>query len=652
MGPELSHMMPEPEADAGARGDKKIKLVVAQPQTNLLDQREKPGTLLAQVEAEKNLQKLQNAVSECTAFLDNGKDFQRLASDAVASVAANMNVPPTEILEILKREQPENEVWKNVPIIEDKREEEAVAESEMNMDSIVDEEKNVEGEKVEEKAEELDAQDVISQIANELEWKTTQEIKRNLQVILGELPSEMPRKIMDEVCTGQVKPDYLLPYILEKKGILIKGTKDLSEVETFLSEAREKMIEVYKIAIQQRDEQKTEMRLNIEGAAPLSEIFTKLDNVSPEQIEQWKQIAEFDLPPNAKVKFIAVIGGEGLDMGNEPQLIRDTLNAQFGKEGTVDMVVIDNMALTSKEILARMEEEAADPRYDVIIPYYSSHGFSRSILSFLPEVKAKTAEDRFYVQNENSIDNEALTKEVETAFDAFQKDNPDFFVHDPDNLDLSIDLADRVAGVITEEGGKVLTAGNLNARFSQGTYNKELAKRVLKQALFQKKLMESSIGSDQLEALQKRVSLLQENKKFVSIFDNCFAGSVLNEGLADAPGTLAVFTGTSADQIGLQNEFAKQGVFMKEFFRLWKEESMPMGEAFVRADMKLNLLKFGKYGENLEDEYTGKQDAQNPSAIVRKKDKDGNDVKIHVTSVRGDPLFRRSIHDSARPEYA
>jgi len=347
----------------------------------------------------------------------------------------------------------------------------------------------------------------------------------------------------------------------------------------------------------------------------INELISSFE-VSEEQKEQWLALLNLDIPQNARVKVIYVFGGKNLDMSGEIDAMRAGFNG-MDLDQAPSIVEIDNLTLSKDEILQRVEEEMRDESYDVVIPFFSSHGFTMSTEENGGLAEVNAPDDTFVVVNEPA--SEALEHNKEVRAKLFEKSEqivasvlqryPDLLGSRSATRPVEINL-----------GGRSVV---LNESFENSN---DLSRRVTN-LLATVVLSESSITSDDLLSLQRKIMGDTNDRSLIYMFDNCFSGSATDDALAHDSSTKAILASSAETEVSWQDTESDEGkgAFMSGVFE-HLEQGMSLGEAFIRTDMKLHSVR-GK---------------QNPRAAVRNEDGDF----IRVSSIQED--LHRNVPVSGR----
>ncbi len=349
-------------------------------------------------------------------------------------------------------------------------------------------------------------------------------------------------------------------------------------------------------------------------------------NVSAEQKAQWKQMLTLDIPKDARIKVISLIGGAGLSMKGELDHVKSGLKKAKGTSTVIYASTIDNTKLTKEETLVAMKREEEADDADFIIVYASSHGLTPSIDT--PELPMRlgftelgSKDDIFHIQNEKATDTAdskmyKYYSEATEAVQALLKENPNFF-------------KDRKGQPRVIKPGEIVTIGKHNIRIIEDTKEPdELIKRLLLY-LYVQDIAQHSVSSDDLLKLQQEAVSKNPKKEVLYILDNCFSGSATDDRLASLPSTKAILAASSADEPARESSKTHRGEFMEELFHNL-ELGNSLGEAFIRADIKLNFSAHPRFSPS-----SGAKHWQNPSGAVK--------------NVKGETIRVSSVSDSIFP---
>lgn len=364
-------------------------------------------------------------------------------------------------------------------------------------------------------------------------------------------------------------------------------------------------------------EEKSRLELVDMDLSPIDSVIEKA-HVSTEQKEQWKTMLSLDLPKNARIKIIPILGGEGLSMKGELDHIKQALEKAKGKSTLSFANVIDNEKLSKEEILATIQEEEMADDADFIILYASTHGFTPSVDT--PEVPIRlglteldSPDDVFHIQNGQASDTAAQKfnnlhyyLQAQLAVQVLLEDQPNLF-------------KDKHGQPLSLKSGEVVRIGENTIRIIKDTAWPEQLIERLSYCLYMKDLAGGSVSTDDLCKVQQEAIKKTPGKEILYILDNCFSGSATNDRLASENGTKAILTASSAIEPARQNEKKQRGEFMSELFRN-VELGCSLGEAFVRTDLKLNFSLHPRFKPSENKKW------QNPGASM--KDKNGKVIRV------------------------
>lgn len=378
-------------------------------------------------------------------------------------------------------------------------------------------------------------------------------------------------------------------------------------------------------AEEQAEKTEAEKRLGIQGLSNIHELIENA-NVSFEQKQSWKKLATLDIPNDATVKIVALMGDADFDQTNELPLMKEA----FVKHcKNVSIVRIDN-TLPKEEKMSMLEKELADPTADIIIPFFSSHGITKSHVKI---TEKNAPDDEFIVLSGNSADKESMSETAKKLAEKYAKD-----LIDP--MTETVKSPQRGAAFSFE--GMTVTASELIKQQSKKQkYADSFKKQPMDQPseatkkaiaftppeetlteLFHLCLFEQPQNWEKVGISTKEFSELQKNaiarlpkgksQNWIYILDNCYSGSATNDKIMELDTTKAILASSSEAQTSGHGDLLKSGIFTKRLFEFMKDGS-PLGEAFIRADMLCNQ----------DEEYN-----QNPKAAIRIDGK-----VIEVTSI-------------------
>ena len=358
-------------------------------------------------------------------------------------------------------------------------------------------------------------------------------------------------------------------------------------------------------------------------------------NVSAAQKEEWKKMAKFDLPKDARIHVIPLIGGDRLPLDREFFHAQCGILAGRDDSKVTFAPIIDNMKLSKQEILQRIHEGMkADA--DIILFYDSTHGLTASA----PEAGGfaqlgDEREDRFMIAGEKEIDPQRRKLLESVRDDIVQQVQRDlgeahrtYFMDyngkpmDHENGSVGIGpLSKTVDGQTYALERRTLRLGNDTKSWG------DFSKYVLRYLEF----LEKNISSEELHSLQRGSAREAPKKRFGYVFDACLSGSIVDEPLAKDEGTLMVLHSSQMNELSRMeengSETSERSVFSNELFN-YLQQGCTWGEAFVRADIKVN------YGRNLRNNESGRGRLwQNPGASVHLPD----GTQLRVSSVLDTP---------------
>lgn len=431
--------------------------------------------------------------------------------------------------------------------------------------------------------------------------------------------------------------------------------KETPKSKEVMSEEEEKMqhqLEEDKI-ISKNEEEIALERMEILGIKTIDELIGDAE-VSQEQKDSWRALAKLDIPKEAKIKIVAVMGDPDFDKCRELPLILEAMKVHHPN---VTLAFIDNN-LPKVEKMKMLAHEFNSPSDEIIIPYFSSHGDTKS--SYEEKgIAVNSPEDTFTVVS-------GYRKKAMDIRDA--KDNEDATemvrIYTSELIDPAThEIKPIVPGTIFRLGDREVTCKGyeqeIRQRYkyvedeipldprklliSEAEVNKAKPRQLIPytpeekqkiseddlRSLFDsllsknshKKIVEEDINMMDLATLQN--AAIGKNQEFIYIFENCFSGSATNDAIASADGTKAILASSSESEPSWHNHALKSGVFMHHLFSMVKDGSS-LGEAFIRTDLFLHTKRI-----ELEKKGVWHQPIQNPKAAIR----DGKSM-IEVTSIQ------------------
>ena len=345
----------------------------------------------------------------------------------------------------------------------------------------------------------------------------------------------------------------------------------------------------------------------------IDELIDSLDHVSEEQKQAWKQLLALDIPHGQRVKIIHVSGAGDLNMTGELKHIQDSMKA---RKVQCDIVSIDNTKRNKTQILDEMEKVMTDPNYDVIIPFFSTHGLTASIYmegdGELGYTTKDSEQDIFF--SENAVARNAMKGEFRN------------FAREADALVKKYMQSNSLTrnSEVNIPANTTFRVGNHTLTFQEGVTGKEQLETKISNYLNFEYRMRNSVTTEDLRKLQEKI-YGTGSKELIYIFDCCFSGSATNDPLSKAKNTKAILAASATTQMAL--EVGGKGKFMYQLFEAYKSGAS-LGEAFVRSDI---LLNYGQGSRKYESTYDSGQ-WQNPAAAMKKED----GTVLRLTSVRLD----------------
>lgn len=304
-------------------------------------------------------------------------------------------------------------------------------------------------------------------------------------------------------------------------------------------------------------------------------------NVSPEQKKQWKEMAKLDVPKDARIKVIAVIGGQGLDTSEEASSIKSAFRGAYKN---VDFVFISNNQprnIVMSQISAQMHISG----YDVIMPYFSAHGGTRSLAGEVPQ---GVTNDTFVVLNGQESILDEYSAQANSEAKRIIAENVALFIDPATNQFKQLPDGTQIAfngGTIHISNGLDFNAALKEAQAKGGSLE-SVIENVVANLIFNKLVFDSNsdvgITSDEMLAMQEG-----SESDFIYFFDNCHAGSATDDALANGKNTMAILSASATEEVALQGN-AGRGVFMEKVFS-YMQMNCTFGESFVRSDMELNM---------------------------------------------------------------
>lgn len=427
-----------------------------------------------------------------------------------------------------------------------------------------------------------------------------------------------------------------------------------------------------KVEAEERDKMK---RMEVQGITNIYELIENAD-VPLDQKIAWKKLASLDIPKEAKIKVVAVIGDPDFNQNGELFHITEALKTLHPN---VDIVSIDNK-LPKTPKMAALQKELNSPDHDVVIPYFSSHGITRSTNK---ETAVNARDDDFVVQTGNrktgpkEITDTFITMKVDMLTDdmmkKYAKDLIDPKTHKIKPIAAGTTFSVKEVTVttrhdrefrqeteyvekdeepepISENAGNDLSEGETSKIKTAKKYtDKELQDRseqtlhILFHDLIRSVMVRhekeddawdptatfdrfgENITMGELAEIQKDVEKnMPSGKKqdWIYIFDNCFSGSAINDEIAEPKSTKAILTSSSGTETSEHDRNLHKGTFMKHLFQMIKEGN-PIGEAFIRTDLLLEM----------ERKRNPKTKVQNPKAGIREGK---NFIEVGSTEKRDD----------------
>lgn len=453
-------------------------------------------------------------------------------------------------------------------------------------------------------------------------------------------------------------------------GILPKNGKD--EIQNPDARKLDSQDRTKKMKQTEAEERDTIQRMEVQGIKDIHELIENAD-VPLEQKIAWKKLASLEIPRDATIKVVAMIGDPSFNQSAELPLITEALKALHPN---VDIVHIDNK-LPKNLKMAALQKELNSATHDVVIPYFSSHGSTRSAFGKATTVNAP--DDNFVVNTgarktrSEDISSRLFKMKVDLATDDMMKkyasDLIDPTTHQikyiPPGSTFSVNdvtvtikepyyvkqeveyresdtanLPNAESSVLSERptiSGKFEKPKKFDAKVLQGRSEETL--RTLFHQLVGSRLIDGpedelsdptaafdwfgeNITMGELAEIQKKAEKnLPPGKKqeWIYIFDNCYSGSAIDDEIAERKSTKAILTSSSETEKSGHDDDLYKGVFMKHLFQFMKD-GLPIGEAFIRTDLLLEMER--KRSPNPAFK------TQNPKAGIR----DGEKM-IEVSSV-------------------
>lgn len=421
-------------------------------------------------------------------------------------------------------------------------------------------------------------------------------------------------------------------------------------------------------------------QMEVQGIKDIYELIENAD-VPLAQKEAWKKLASLDIPRDAKIKVVAVIGDPDFHQDGELPLITEALKTLHPN---VDVVYIDNKLPKSLKMVV-LEKELKSPSHDVVIPYFSSHGNSRSTSG---ETRVNAADDDFVVHTGHrktgpkEITDTFAKMKVDLATDDMMKkyasDLIDPKTHKIKPIPAGTTFSVKDVTVTTrqdraftqeleyfeeDETPEPLSQGALNGpsedeaskiKTAKKYTDKELHDRsertlhILFHDLIRSTIVRHEKDDDEwdsttpfdrfgenitmgeLAEIQKNAEKnMSAGKKqdWIYIFDNCYSGSAINDEIAEPKSTKAILMSSSETEKSGHDQTLHKGIFMKHLFQMMKDGN-PIGESFIRTDLLLDNQRKRDPHSRTQNPKAGIREGKNMIEIGSMEKHNDNDRRI------------------------
>ena len=339
-------------------------------------------------------------------------------------------------------------------------------------------------------------------------------------------------------------------------------------------------------------------------------------HVTDEQRQQWESMRKLDIPKNARVQLISVSGAHDFETPAEHPYVQKMLTEALGHD--VGSISIDNRG-AKEDILRSMTAALSEGDYDYRLLYFSSHGITPSAWGVAEE---GAVDDEFLVlSGDPNIISHALNRADTLPFE---------IVRYADGRTPSVSEKTSTGILDTVEQGTVLKVDGEEVT----VHRTESIQVFLKTYLITKERALTGLSVREITQCIRNATTHQSElhdgvppeEHLQILFDNCYAGSAVGEGLMENPNVQAVLASSAASEVSRMENGTNIGNFLHALFENTVTESkdapsVRIGAGYIHADMELNAKPFER---------------QNPKAEVRNE----HGEIIKVSSVSHEPPLR------------